>query len=131
VFLSLLYVVVIGLVLERPTWVVVGIFLAALTTYIVVRPPYVEVYVGPKGEIVPTPTTLVPNVAPTTTPTTPAIAVPTTTSTTTPNGNASTTTTTTPPEPDHDHNDPKLGIVEHNHDNRRYVIDDDIVAIAH
>jgi len=73
------------------TWVVLGIFLAALTGYIVVRPPYVEVYIGPKGEIVTTPTTLAPKVATTTT------TVPTATSTTTPS-DASTTTTTTLPD---------------------------------
>ena len=34
------------------------------------------------------------------------------------------------PGSDHDDKDPKLDIVEHHHDNHRYVINDDIVAIV-
>ena len=34
------------------------------------------------------------------------------------------------PEPDNDDNDPELDIVEHHHDDRRYVIDDNVVAIV-
>lgn len=49
------------------TWVVVGVFVVALGTYILVRPPYVVVYVGPRGEVVTTPSTIIPSVTTTTT----------------------------------------------------------------
>jgi hypothetical protein len=115
------------------TWVVVGIFLAALTTYIVVRPPYVEVYVGPKGEIVPTSPT-------------------TTRSHCCPDDHSDDDTShhgtddhhyhfdnrsehckhehDDTPEPDHNDNDPKFVLVEHHYDNRRYLIDDILALVV-
>jgi cytoskeletal protein RodZ len=80
------------------TWVVVGIFLAALGTYIVVRPPYVVVYVGTKGEIVSPPTTTAP-VATTTTTTSPAQTTTTTTTGTSTTPRSTTTTIPTSPSP--------------------------------
>ncbi|MGO9559587.1 MAG: hypothetical protein ACLPYW_10920 [Acidimicrobiales bacterium] len=81
--------------LRVSTWVAIGIFLAALTTYILVRPAYVVVYVGPRGEIVSPPTTVAPKVTTTTSPVRKTTTTLKSTSTTTTTVSSTSTTTTT------------------------------------
>jgi hypothetical protein len=89
--------------IRTSTWAAIGVFVAALSVYILVRPPYVVVYVGPRGEVVSTPTTLVPkqpttdSVPVSTTTTAPSTSTSTTTSPSTTNNSSQGTTTTTNP----------------------------------